>query len=553
MNRIEGKVLVPLHLTALPVEFSCHSWHSLCCSLGLGINPSQAGAAGSAQRPLLWSAQPQQLLRATLLPDRPRAAWRSRPSKTKGCQPKFHTWHHGDFHSPSLSHTSVPSPACQPLMGLQDAASCSHSSEPAGRQHNHGPGAPRYSQRCSPRHPWPPSAAHPRGATQLWIPQHIPVPPSTSQQCHTPLDSPAHPRGAPHLCIRQHIPLPAGSEHCWIPQQIQVHSSTCRCPQALNTAGFPIASRCPQAPNIAVPPSTCRYPQALNTPDPQHMPVPPASGASSAVSTAESSAPGGLRLRGTAESSACSRSARGCPGCVPPARVCPPRPGVSPQARCASPRSGSAPAPRVPPGGSVSPRFHPAVPAVRPEPVVALEGLVPQQQIAEAVAGRQGQHLGLQLRHLQGGDVQNDPALAAPAAVPAAAAAGRREPAGEKGTAVMGRGGEGEPCPALPTPPPTPPPAPAPPPGPAPLLPHPPHLPHPRPRLHRGAGGRAPPAERSPRGHWAARGSAERPEGWAGSPGAPRRAAPGTGHLLLSRRATESKRSQWKSPIAGRE
>lgn len=118
------------------------------------------------------------------------------------------------------------------------------------------------------------------------------------------------------------------------------------------------------------------------------------------------------------------------------------------------------------------------LPPVRPEPVVALEGLVPQQQIAEAVPGRQGQHLGLQLRHLQGGDVQNDPALAALAAVPAAAAAGRREPAGKKGAVAMGgRGGgdrdEGQGRPALPCPPPPPAPAPAPPPGLAPRNPHP--------------------------------------------------------------------------------
>lgn len=85
-----------------------------------------------------------------------------------------------------------------------------------------------------------------------------------------------------------------------------------------------------------------------------------------------------------------------------------------------------------------APFDHPAPPRVL-LPVIVLEALIPQEQVPEAVARGQGEHLGVQLVHRQGGDVQDDPALAAAAASPSSAAAGRRlEPARERGVKVMG-------------------------------------------------------------------------------------------------------------------
>lgn len=336
----------------------------------------------------------------------------------------------------------VPFPPCQPLTGLPDtsgqAAQNTHISQCLLAQYNHN-------SQCPAAPACPPALEHPH-VPGAYRPRHTHTHPRGlhPQQTHTHPSAPSP--GRDHWFLRTH-PNARGLRH----------TPASRCPSA---AGCP----CPPPPAEAAATGTGRQHRGeLRARGVQHRGQLRTSRAS-APRTAPCPFPRGVGVPP-------GGGVRVCPVCP----MCPQPPVCVPNPRERAP-PGMCPPPFPPPGVCVSTPpslFPPSPPApVHPEPVVALEGLVPQQQIAEAVPGRQGQHLGLQLRHLQGGDVQNDPALAAPATVPAAAAAGRRQPAGEKGAEAMGGEGRGE-RPALPCPPPPPAPAPAPPPGPAPRNPHP--------------------------------------------------------------------------------
>ena len=61
---------------------------------------------------------------------------------------------------------------------------------------------------------------------------------------------------------------------------------------------------------------------------------------------------------------------------------------------------------------------------------VIVQVLVPEQQVSEAEAGRQWRHLALLLLHLKSGDVQDNPAAAAAAAVDGVGLESRRSGAG---------------------------------------------------------------------------------------------------------------------------